>query len=150
MRELCPLFYGVTYEKMGDMGHVQWPCPTLDHPGTPYLYKDNQLRHPNGQRAAVCRRRGAHRRRRPDDEYPLVLCTVREVGTLFLPLNDRQLRRAAKSLADEPGRVQMNPADAHTTGDRRQPAGVGQLTAAGKVITRAEHQRAHQCRGRSI
>ncbi|STW06583.1 formate dehydrogenase H, selenopolypeptide subunit [Klebsiella grimontii] len=32
MRELCPLFYGVTYEKMGDMNHVQWPCPTLDHP----------------------------------------------------------------------------------------------------------------------
>jgi predicted molibdopterin-dependent oxidoreductase YjgC len=32
MRELCPLFYGVTYEKMGEMGHVQWPCPTLDHP----------------------------------------------------------------------------------------------------------------------
>jgi hypothetical protein len=30
MRELCPLFYGVTWEKMGDMGHVQWPCPTLD------------------------------------------------------------------------------------------------------------------------
>ncbi|NEM18403.1 molybdopterin-dependent oxidoreductase, partial [Escherichia coli] len=25
MRELCPLFYGVTYEKMGEMGHVKWP-----------------------------------------------------------------------------------------------------------------------------
>nr|MDQ6120646.1 hypothetical protein [Klebsiella pneumoniae subsp. pneumoniae] len=28
---------------MGDMGHVQWPCPTLDHPGTPWLYKDNRF-----------------------------------------------------------------------------------------------------------
>lgn len=37
MRELCPLFYGVTYEKMGEMGHVQWPCPTLDHP-VPRIY----------------------------------------------------------------------------------------------------------------
>jgi formate dehydrogenase major subunit len=49
MRELCPLFYGVTYEKMGEMGHVQWPCPTLDHPGTPYLYKDNQFDTPTGK-----------------------------------------------------------------------------------------------------
>lgn len=49
MRELCPLFYGVTYEKMGEMGHVQWPCPTLDHPGTPYLYKDNQFDTPSGK-----------------------------------------------------------------------------------------------------
>lgn len=49
MRELCPLFYGVTYEKMGEMGHVQWPCPTLDHPDTPYLYKDNQFDTPTGK-----------------------------------------------------------------------------------------------------
>jgi formate dehydrogenase major subunit len=49
MRELCPLFYGVTYEKMGDMGHVQWPCPTLDHPGTRYLYKDNKFDTPDGK-----------------------------------------------------------------------------------------------------
>lgn len=49
MRALCPLFYGVTYEKMGEMGHVQWPCPTLDHPGTPYLYKDNHFDTPTGK-----------------------------------------------------------------------------------------------------
>lgn len=49
MRELCPLFYGVTREKMGDMGHVQWPCPTLDHPGTPWLYKDNRFDTPSGK-----------------------------------------------------------------------------------------------------
>ncbi len=63
MRELCPLFYGVTYEKMGEMGHVQWPCPTLDHPGTPYLYKDNQFDTPHWQRPAICRPPGAPRRR---------------------------------------------------------------------------------------
>ncbi len=49
MRELCPLFYGVTYKKMGDMGHVQWPCPTLEHPGTPYLYAGNHFDTPTGK-----------------------------------------------------------------------------------------------------
>ncbi len=47
MRDLCPLFYGVTYEKMGDMNHVQWPCPTLEHPGTPWLYKGNRFDTPS-------------------------------------------------------------------------------------------------------
>lgn len=62
MRELCPLFYGVTYEKMGEMGHVQWPCPTLDHPGTPYLYKDNQFDTPLAK-ASYLPPPGAPRRR---------------------------------------------------------------------------------------
>lgn len=49
MRELCPLFYGVTYEKMGEMGHVQWPCADLDSPGTPYLYAHSQFDTANGK-----------------------------------------------------------------------------------------------------
>lgn len=49
IRELCPLFYGVTYEKMGEMGHIQWPCPTLDHSGTRYLYKHNHFDTPSGK-----------------------------------------------------------------------------------------------------
>lgn len=63
MRELCPLFYGVTYEKMGDMNHVQWPCPTLDHPGTPWLYKDNLFDTPTGK-ASCSPPRGARLPRR--------------------------------------------------------------------------------------
>ncbi|MDU5686202.1 MAG: formate dehydrogenase subunit alpha, partial [Kluyvera cryocrescens] len=74
MRELCPLFYGVTYEKMGEMGHVQWPCPTLDHPGTQYLYEDNQFATPDGKGhlfAAPWRAPAEI----PDADFPLVLCT---------------------------------------------------------------------------
>lgn len=33
LRELCPLFYGVTYEKLEGLAHIQWPCPSEDHPG---------------------------------------------------------------------------------------------------------------------
>ncbi|STX08214.1 formate dehydrogenase H, selenopolypeptide subunit [Klebsiella pneumoniae] len=63
-------------------------------PGTPWLYKDNRFDTPSGkgQLFATAWRAPAER---PDDEWPLVLCTVREVGPLFLPLDDRQLRRAA-------------------------------------------------------
>lgn len=103
MRELCPLFYGVTYEKMGEMGHVQWPCPTLDHPGTPYLYKDNQFDTPTGkgQLFAAPWRAPAET---PDADYPLVLCTVREVGHYSCRSMTGNCA-ALQSLADEPGRA---------------------------------------------
>lgn len=26
LRQLCPNFFGATYEKMGELGYVQWPC----------------------------------------------------------------------------------------------------------------------------
>lgn len=26
LRSLCPDFYGATYEKMGELGYIQWPC----------------------------------------------------------------------------------------------------------------------------
>lgn len=60
MRELCPLFYGVTREKMGDMGHVQWPCPTSTTPARRGCIKTTAST-PHRVRAAV-RHRGARRR----------------------------------------------------------------------------------------
>ena len=52
-----------------------------------------------------------------------VLCTVRECGALLLPLDDLG-NRAALQLADEPGRVQMNPWR-NCWGIAGQTAGVG-------------------------
>jgi formate dehydrogenase alpha subunit len=36
--ELWPNIAGITYNRL-DKGGIQWPCPTIDHPGTPFLYK---------------------------------------------------------------------------------------------------------------
>src|SRR5690606_7335186 len=119
---------------MGEMGHVQWPCPSLDHPGTPYLYKDNQFDTPTGkgQLFAAPWRAPAET---PDADYPLVLCTVREVGHYSCRSMTGNCA-ALQSLADEPGRVQINPADADERGIAE-----GQLvwvrSRRGKVITRA-------------
>lgn len=135
MRELCPQFYGATYEKMGDMGHVQWPCPTLDHPGTPYLYQDNQFDTASGKGKlfAAPWRKPAEL---PDDEYPLVLCTVREVGHYSCRSMTGNCA-ALQSLADEPGFVQINPQDAAKAGiSDRQLVWVS--SRRGKVISRAD------------
>ncbi|VTR15155.1 Formate dehydrogenase H [Serratia fonticola] len=53
LRELCPIYYGATYEKMADLAYIQWPCPTLDHPGTPYLYEGGNSLGPVAKRSSL-------------------------------------------------------------------------------------------------
>ena len=134
MRELCPLFYGVTYEKMGEMGHVQWPCPTLDHPVTQYLYEGSQFDTPDGKGhlfAAPWRAPAET----PDADFPLVLCTVREVGHYSCRSMTGNCA-ALQSLADEPGFVQINPTDAQLLNIRDKQL-VWVSSRRGKVISRA-------------
>jgi len=38
-------YYGITYEKIDERKGVFWPCPTLDHPGTPRLFEDGRFFH---------------------------------------------------------------------------------------------------------
>jgi len=39
MAFLTPKYGGISYDRIEEEG-LQWPCPTPDHPGTPYLHKD--------------------------------------------------------------------------------------------------------------
>lgn len=135
MRELCPLFYGVTYEKMGDMGHIQWPCPDLDHPGTPYLYENSRFDTSDGKGklfAAPWRAPAEV----PDEMYPLVLCTVREVGHYSCRSMTGNCA-ALQALADEPGYVQISLQDAQKAGIRHRDL-VWISSRRGKVISRAD------------
>ncbi|CUW18845.1 Formate dehydrogenase H [Serratia grimesii] len=136
MRELCPLFYGATYEKMGELGHVQWPCTTLESQGTPYLYQGNQFTTPSGkgQLFATTWRAPAEI---PDADYPLVLCTVREVGHYSCRSMTGNCA-ALQTLADEPGFVQLNPQDAEALGIADQQL-VWVSSRRGKVISRANY-----------
>jgi predicted molibdopterin-dependent oxidoreductase YjgC len=38
LRSLSPIHYGMTYERLEAMDGLQWPCPDLDHPGSPFLH----------------------------------------------------------------------------------------------------------------
>ncbi len=39
IRTLTPTYAGMTYDRVDACG-LQWPCPDLDHPGTPFLHED--------------------------------------------------------------------------------------------------------------
>lgn len=134
LRGLCHLYTGATYEKMADLGYIQWPCPTEDHPGTPWLYEGFTFDTPSGK----ARLFGTEWRpplEKVDADYPLGLCTVREVGHYSCRSMTGNCS-ALQTLADEPGFVQIHPDDAKTYGIKDQSL-VWISSRRGKVITRA-------------
>ena len=35
---LTPSFAGISHKRLDEVGSLQWPCPSKDHPGTPILH----------------------------------------------------------------------------------------------------------------
>jgi assimilatory nitrate reductase catalytic subunit len=81
-------YYGITYEKIEEQHGVFWPCPTLDHPGTPRLYED-RFGFEDG-RARFHPITYLPPAEEPDEEYPLVLTTGR---VIYHYLSGNQTRR---------------------------------------------------------
>ncbi len=134
MRDLCPVFAGVTYERLEKLGTIQWPCPTEDHPGTPYLYSGNKFNTPSGK-GQLFATEWRPPLEQPDNEYPLILSTVREVGHY----SSRTMTgncAALQVLADEPGYLQISSADAGKLSIQDQEL-VWVSSRRGKVISRA-------------
>jgi len=72
--KLWPALAGMTYKRLDTKG-LQWPCPTLDHPGTQYLFKGG---FPRGKAAfSIVRYKPSEEL--PDKEYPFLLSTGRQL-----------------------------------------------------------------------
>jgi len=91
-------YYGITYEKIEKNMGVFWPCPTLDHPGTPRLWEDRKFRTPDGRAHfnAVSYRDPTEV---TDAEYPVILTTGRVVSQY---LSGTQTRRIGKLVEQYP------------------------------------------------
>ncbi len=134
MRALCPSFAGVTYERLEKLGTIQWPCPTEDHPGTPYLYKDSRFNTPSGKGQLFAAEWRAPLEQ-PDSQYPLILSTAREVGHYSCRTMTGNCA-ALQVLADEPGYIQIHNTDAEKLGIEDQEL-VWVSSRRGKVMSRA-------------
>ncbi len=73
MRVLTPDFYGIDYARIDREGGVHWPCPSFDHPGTPYLFADS---FPRG-RGKFWEVTFGTDSEIPDEEYPYNMSTGR-------------------------------------------------------------------------
>lgn len=73
IRQVIPIYGGITYERIAQKG-LQWPCPTLDHPGTGYLHKDGNFTRGRGKFTVNQFEASAQKR---TEEYPFILTTGR-------------------------------------------------------------------------
>ena len=99
-------YYGITYEKIDEQMGVFWPCPDLDHPGTPRLFEGARFYHPDGKahlQATEFRPSGDP----VDEEFPVYLTTGRVVSQY---LSGTQTRRIGALVDQYPEpRLEIHP-----------------------------------------
>jgi len=101
---LTPSYGGIHYDRLDGHG-LQWPCPSRDYPGTPYLHKDIFTRG-KGLFTAVDYIPPAEL---PDKEYPFLLST----GRILYHFHTGSLSRRSKPLNNisPEGFLEVNPLD---------------------------------------
>ena len=72
---LAPNVGGIKYHRIENDG-LQWPCPTVEHPGTPFLHRDGKFTCGLGRFTPAEWTPPAEV---PDKDYPLVLSTGRRL-----------------------------------------------------------------------
>lgn len=106
---IAPIYGGISHQRLQGDG-LQWPCPTPNHPGTPYLHGEKfsrglgkffpiEVNLPYEQ---------------PDEEYPLILTT----GRVLYHYHSGTMTRRSEGLdwRVPRGYVEVNPADAEAIG----------------------------------
>ena len=106
-------YFGITYEKIDRQMGVFWPCPSLDHPGTPRLFEDLKSMHDDGKFRFVLtpyRESGDP----VDEQFPTYLTTGRVVSQY---LSGTQTRRIGALVDQYPEpRVEIHPRLAQSLG----------------------------------
>jgi predicted molibdopterin-dependent oxidoreductase YjgC len=111
LADLCPNWYGIRYDRIDEHG-IQWPCPELDHPGTPYLHAPKPAL-PSG-RGRFFPVEYQPPIEQPDSEYPFVLTTGR---TLYhYNSATMTMREAGVTEKQEQAFFEIAPVDAQALG----------------------------------
>ena len=87
---VTPSYGGITHAQLEAGERLQWPCPTLDHPGTPILHT-KQFTRGRGKFMPIDHVPPAER---PDDDYPMLLST----GRVLYHWHGGQITRRAQGL----------------------------------------------------
>jgi formate dehydrogenase major subunit len=80
-RNLSPWHLGMTYERLEQLGGIQWPCYNLDHPGEVFLHARLWEDPIEGARAPFAAVEDDPPVEKLDDEFPLRLTTGRRLDS---------------------------------------------------------------------
>jgi len=102
---LTPIYGGMHYDRLEPFG-LQWPCPTRDHPGTPYLHKGTFARGKGQFMPAIYIKPDEL----PDQEYSFLLST----GRVYWHWHTGTMTRRTSTLDREvpEAYVELHPRDA--------------------------------------
>jgi formate dehydrogenase major subunit/formate dehydrogenase alpha subunit len=134
---LTPSYAGVTFRRLEQGTQLQWPVPSVEHPGTPVLHVGKFSRG-LGRFVAVDHVPPVEL---PDTDYPLMLTTGR---VLYHWHGGEMTRRARNLKAMYPeALVEINPKDAHKAsidhgGLMRVASRRGEIVAKADVTDRVE------------
>ena len=109
LAEVTPIYGGIRFERIEKDG-LQWPCRSLEDPGTRYLHKD-QFAKGRGTFYPIAYREPAEI---PDDQFPFVLTT----GRMGFHFHTGTMTRISPSLhkESETAYMEINPGDAEGLG----------------------------------
>ncbi|MBI4552815.1 MAG: nitrate reductase [Candidatus Latescibacteria bacterium] len=118
-------FSGMTYDRLKRERGLQWPCPTVDHPGTRrrYVEGDDPLVTPGSKidfygkpdhKAVIFLRPYEPSPERPSETYPFLLTT----GRVIQQWHTGTITNRIPALRDvtPPASLEINPEDAHRLG----------------------------------
>jgi assimilatory nitrate reductase catalytic subunit len=110
-------YYGITYEKIDQQMGVFWPCPSLEHPGTPNLIEGGVSFFPDGK----CRFQVAEWRESGDPvdaDYPVFLTTGRVVSQYLSGAQTRRIGGLVDAYPEPLVEIHPQLAEPHGIGDR--------------------------------
>ena len=107
---LTPIYGGITRERLTNGTVLQWPCPTEDHPGTPYLHKGKFSRG-LGKFHAIAYKEPAEM---TDEKYPLILTTGRVMFHFHTGTMSRRSDKLHKEVPE--AYIELHPDDAKPLG----------------------------------
>jgi formate dehydrogenase alpha subunit len=129
IRRVTPQYAGMTYERLEKERGLQWPCPTLDHPGTKYLHKGTFPRGKatmvpveyKGPAEHVC------------DEYPFLLITGRKLGHYNVTTRYSELLDSINPFEE----AEINPREAEALGLSEHDT-IRVTSRRGSIVTRVQ------------
>jgi formate dehydrogenase alpha subunit len=127
---LTPSYGGIHYGRLEGMG-LQWPCPTQDHPGTPFLHKGKFSRGKGKFHVTPY----APAPELPDEKYPFLLTTGRVLYHYHTVIS-----RKSKGLSEiyPEGVIEINPEDAQRLGIKPDNGLVEVTSRRGRVQVKSK------------
>ncbi len=126
---LTPTFHGVSYERLDELGSIQWPCNEDAPEGTPIMHIEQFVR----GKGRFMLTEYIPTDERTSSRFPLILTTGRILSQYNV---GAQTRRTPNSMWHDEDRLEIHPTDAESRGIN-EGDWVGITSRAGETVLRA-------------